>query len=183
MPITAASIMTHQVVTVRPDDTVAEVAAVLARHGTGEAPVCDNDGKLLGMISEGDLLRPFGTEHALHRSWWLSMLAEGIDLAPVFAAYLRSDQRRVRDLMTAPVVTAGEGASIGELADLLLHHRIKRVPIVHDGSLVGLVSRADLVCVLAQAPEALSSDQQQVPIGSTNPLERIPVMLKHSLRA
>ncbi len=168
MPITAASIMSQRVVTDRPDDTVAKAAATLAQHGISAAPVCDDDGKLLGMISEGDLLRPFGKENALRRSWWLSMLAQGIDLAPEFAAYLRSDQRRVRDLMTAPVVTAGEAASVGELADLLLRHRIKRVPIVHDGSLVGVVSRADLIGALARASEAFSSDREQTPIGSTN---------------
>ncbi len=179
MPITSASVMTHLVVSVRPDDTVAEAAALLARHGISAAPVCDKDGKLLGMVSEGDLLRPFGQENALHRSWWLGMLAQGAELAPAFAEYLRSDRRRVRDLMTGPVVTATEATPLGELADLLLRHKIKRVPIVRDGKLVGVVSRADLICALARAPETVGRDRQQSQAGSTSPSWRRTMPLLH----
>src|ERR1700751_5319563 len=94
MTIEAASIMTRKVVTVGPDDSVARVAAVLAEHEISAAPVCDKEGKLLGMLSEGDLMRPFGQENALRRAWWLGMLAEGTDLAPEFLDYLRVDRRR-----------------------------------------------------------------------------------------
>lgn len=129
MSMNAASIMTHRVVTVEPDDTVAAVAGRLARHGISAAPVCDKDGKLLGMISEGDLLRPFAQDNKLLRSWWLSMLADGAELAPAFLNYMRSDRRRARDLMIGPVITANEAAGLSELAALFLRHRIKRVPI------------------------------------------------------
>lgn len=168
MSMNAASIMTHRVVTVEPDDTVAAVAGRLARHGISAAPVCDKDGKLLGMISEGDLLRPFAQDNKLLRSWWLSMLADGAELAPAFLNYMRSDRRRARDLMIGPVITANEAAGLSELAALFLRHRIKRVPIVRDGKLVGVVSRADLISALARAPEVLSSPSEaEVPIGST----------------
>ena len=130
MPLDAAAIMTRTVVTVGPDGTLA------------------------GMISEGDLMRPFGQENALRRDWWLNMIAEGTDLAKEFLDYIRLDRHRVRDLMSPRVVTAPHTASLPELADLLSRHRIKRVPILRDGKLVGIVSRADIVRALAQADAA-----------------------------
>ena len=156
MSVDAASIMTRNVITCGPDATVAEVAALLASHDISAVPVCDKDGSLLGMLSEGDLMRPFGAANEMRRAWWLGMLAEGTDLAPEFLDYIRMDKRRARDLMTRDVVTATERTSAAEIADLVSKHHIKRVPILRDGKLVGVVSRADLVRALARSPEALT---------------------------
>jgi hypothetical protein len=82
MPIDAASAMTRDVITVGPNARVAEVAAVLAKHDISAVPVCDGDGALLGILSEGDLMRPFGAANEMRRAWWLGILAEGTDLAP-----------------------------------------------------------------------------------------------------
>ncbi len=150
----AREIMTQRVVAARPDDTVADVAKLLSENCISAVPVCDPDGRLLGMISEGDLMRPFGQENATKRAWWLNMLAEGTELASGFVDYLRLDQHRARDLMSSPAVTATEAANIGEVADLLFRHKIKRVPIVRDGKVVGVVSRADLIHTLARSPQA-----------------------------
>jgi len=157
MSVDAASIMTRDVITCGPDATVAEVAALLAGHDISAVPVCDKDGRLLGMLSEGDLMRPFGAANEMRRAWWLGMLAEGTELAPEFLDYVREDRRRAQDLMTRDVITATERTSAGEIADLVNKHRIKRVPILRDGKLVGIVSRADLVRALARSPEALSN--------------------------
>lgn len=157
MSVDAASIMTRDVVTCGPDATVAEVAALLAEHEISAVPVCDKDGRLLGMLSEGDLMRPFGAANEMRRAWWLGMLAEGTELAPEFLDYVRVDKRRAHDLMTREVITATERTSAGEIADLINKHRIKRVPILRDGKLVGIVSRADLVRALARSPGALSN--------------------------
>lgn len=156
MPLNAATIMTRDVVTTRPDDSVATVAKLLSDHEISAVPVCNDQGRLLGMLSEGDLMRPFGKENALKRAWWLNLLAEGTDLAPVFLDYIRLDSRRAHDLMVTPVITAPEDASVPELADLLARHRIKRVPIVREGRLVGIVSRADVVRALARTPDAVA---------------------------
>lgn len=156
MPIDAASIMTTHIVSAGPDDTVAKVARLLANSHISAVPVCDTDGKLLGMLSEGDLMRPFATEAATRRAWWLRMLAEGTELAPEFLNYVREDQRRARDLMTTPVVSVTERVSAREIADLMMRHRIKRVPVVRDGKVVGIVARADLVRAIARSPDALS---------------------------
>ncbi len=156
MPLNAATIMTRDVVTTRPDNSVATVAKLLSDHEISAVPVCNDQGRLLGMLSEGDLMRPFGKENALKRAWWLNLLAEGTDLAPVFLDYIRLDSRRAHDLMVTPVITAPEDASVPELADLLARHRIKRVPIVREGRLVGIVSRADVVRALARTPDAVA---------------------------
>ena len=156
MSLSAADVMTRDVVILRPDDSVAHVARVLSEREISAAPVCDADGHVIGMLSEGDLMRPFGQENALKRAWWLDVLAEGTELAPAFLEYLRLDNRRARDLMVTPVITARHDAGIGEIADLLARHRIKRVPIIQDGRLVGIVSRADVVRALAERPDALA---------------------------
>jgi CBS domain-containing protein len=152
MSVDAASVMSRKVITVRPNATVAEVAAVLAKHDISAVPVCDADGTLLGMLSEGDLMQPFGAANEMRRAWWLGMLAEGTDLAPEFLDYVRVDRRRAQDLMTRDVVTATERTSLSEIADLLSKHRIKRLPILSEGKIVGIVSRADVVRALTAPP-------------------------------
>lgn len=156
MPIDAASIMTTEVIKARPDDTVASVARLLATHHISAVPVCNPDGTVLGMLSEGDLMRPFATPTEMRRAWWLRMLAEGTELAPEFLDYLRRDQRRAKDLMSTPVVSVTEHVSGRDVADLMLQHRIKRVPVLRDGKVVGIVSRADLVRAIALSPDVLS---------------------------
>lgn len=156
MPIDAASIMTTNVISARPDDTVAKVARLLAANHISAVPVCDADGKLVGMLSEGDLMRPFSTETEVRRAWWLRMLAEGTELAPEFLEYVREDRRRAKDLMSTQVVSVAEQTSAREVADLMMMHRIKRVPVLRDGKVVGIVARADLVRAIAQTPDALS---------------------------
>jgi hypothetical protein len=81
-------------------------------------------------ISEGDLMLPFGAENAMKRTWWLTLLAEGINLGPQFVDYIRVDDRRARDLMVTRVITAREAASVREIADLLARHRIIRAAVI-----------------------------------------------------
>jgi CBS domain-containing protein len=156
MSIDAANIMTTKVIAARPDDTVAQVARLLAMNQISAVPVCDAEGNLLGMLSEGDLLRPFTTETETRRAWWLHLLADGTELAPEFLNYVREDQRRAKDLMVTPVITVTERASVHEIADLMTRHHIKRAPVLRDGKMVGIVARADLVRAIARSPEALS---------------------------
>jgi CBS domain-containing protein len=152
----AASIMTSDVVTAGPDATVGAVARLLTEHNISALPICDKDGTLLGMLSEGDLMQPFSQSHEQRRTWWLGLLAEGTDLAPQFVEYLRLDNRRARELMHTDVITASPDTSAPMIADLLTRHHIKRVPILRDGKLVGIVSRADLVRAMARSPEGLA---------------------------
>src|ERR1039458_7551771 len=77
----AADIMTRFVVTAGPDATVGEVARTLSQHAISAVPICEADGRLIGILSEGDLLRPFTESNEQRRSWWLEVLAEGDALA------------------------------------------------------------------------------------------------------
>ena len=152
----AADIMTREVVTVSPSDSVAHVASTLSRHKISAAPVCRADGTLVGMISEGDLMAPFRESRQLRRDWWLGVLSEGTELAQPFLDYLRQDTRTVDELMTRRLFTADEGATLSQLAELMISHGVKRIPIVRDNKPIGIVSRADVVAALARAPAMLS---------------------------
>ena len=142
----ASDIMVTDVITVKPDSDVAEVAALLLTNRISAVPVVDDAGTLVGMISEGDLLRrdEAGTGH--ERSWWLRLLMGREILA---AEFLKEHSRRVGDLMTREIVSAAPDTSVADIATLLERYRIKRVPIVRDGEVVGIVSRANLIQALA----------------------------------
>jgi CBS domain-containing protein len=151
----AAEIMTRFVVTVSPNATMIEVAKSLAEHAISGVPVCEEDGKLVGVITEGDLVRPLMRSREKRRQWWLRHLAEGTDLAPEFLNYVKGAQMVARDLMHRDVITASETTSVGDIADMMVKHDIKRVLITRDARLVGIVTRADLVKTLARNPGAL----------------------------
>ncbi|MCB5944412.1 CBS domain-containing protein [Acidocella sp. KAb 2-4] len=149
MTVTAADLMTRDLVMVRQLDNVSKVAGVLAGRGISAAPVVDAEGKLLGMVSEEDLMRQLGAEHESRRAWWLQMLAEGEDLAPDFLEYLKQEKRTAADVMSREVVTVAPDAPVSEIVDLFAKHRIKRVPVVQEGKVVGIVSRADIIRAIA----------------------------------
>jgi CBS domain-containing protein len=145
----ARDVMISPVITIRKNATVREVARILLEKRISAVPVVDNIGKLVGMITEGDLMRraEAGTERPY--SWWVHFLAGD---ATVAADYVKSHAARVEDVMTSDVVTATPEMPLHEIASLFEEHRIKRVPIVNeDGNLVGIVSRANLIQVVASA--------------------------------
>jgi CBS domain-containing protein len=149
----AAHVMTRPPITAGPDMSAREVSRLLLKHRISAVPVVDSSGALLGIVSEGDLVRRGEVVRDDRQSWWLQMLAEGESLAPELLAYARSGDRPVRDLMTREVVTVEEATPLPEIARLLEAHRIKRVPVLRQGKLVGIVSRADLVRALMHAEE------------------------------
>lgn len=142
----AAEIMVANVITVTPEQTVQEVAEILLDRRISGLPVVNAAGELVGIVSEGDLMRRVdaGTEH--RRSWWLRLLMGREGLAE---EYVREHARKVADVMTRSVITASPDTPIGEIADLLERNAIKRVPIVKDRKVVGIVSRANLIQALA----------------------------------
>ena len=146
----AHEIMNSGVVAVRPDTPTSDVAKTLREHRISAVPVIDEAGSPLGMVSEGDLIGRDEVDRKARLDWWLTLLAEGEALNPEFMASIHSPERRARDVMTAPVITVGEDTEIDEVARLLIAHRIKRVPVLRDGRVVGIVSRADLVRALAE---------------------------------
>lgn len=155
----ASDIMATSVVTVTPDTSVQDVAEILLKNRISGVPVVDPEGRPIGIVSEGDLFRraESGTGH--ERSWWLKLLMGRETLA---AEFVKEHARRVADVMTRELVTAAPDTPVAEIASLLERHRIKRVPIVQGGRLVGLVSRANLLHALAtlrrQAPVSPVAD-------------------------
>jgi CBS domain-containing protein len=141
----AREFMTKDLVTVSPNTPTPQIAKLLLAHGISAAPVVDGEGAPIGMVSEGDLLGRAEADREARRDWWLTLLAEGEALHPDFLATLRNPQLTAREVMSAPVVRITETTEAREIARLLEKHRIKRVPVVRDDRIVGIVSRADLL--------------------------------------
>ena len=149
----ARDVMTREVATVAPETPVREIARILLERGVSAAPVVDAAGKPVGMVSEGDIIGREDDKGARRRDWWLALVAEGESLHPDYLASFEGPGHRARDVMTSPVVTVTPDTTVPEIARLLAAQRIKRVPVVLDDRLVGIVSRADLLRALASEPE------------------------------
>ena len=145
----AKDVMTAPAVVIAPDTAVEEIAKLLLKRGISAVPVIGPDGRLAGIVSEGDLMRRVesGTERT--RSWWLSVFGDADAQA---REYAKSHGRRAADVMTRKVVTVTEDATLAQIAELLERHRIKRVPVLREGKVVGIVSRANLLHGLASQP-------------------------------
>lgn len=141
----ASDVMVCNVITVRPDNLVSDIAAVLLKHRISAVPVLNDDGSLAGIVSEADLTHRVEAATERPHAWWRDFLDEKAAWAREF---LKSHAVKASDVMTRSVVTATPDTPLDELASQLDKHRIKRVPIVHDGRLVGIVSRADLIKAL-----------------------------------
>jgi CBS domain-containing protein len=142
----ALDVMVQDVVTVRRDTDVAEAIKLLAEHDVSALPVLDENGALVGMLSEVDLIRrvEIGTEK--HRPWWVEAVTGASTLATEFA---KSHGKKVGEVMATGVISVSEDAPLSEIAAVLERNRIKRVPVVKDGKLLGIVSRANLIQALA----------------------------------
>jgi CBS domain-containing protein len=155
MSITAANIMTAPAIVVRPETNMAEIASLLASKRFSAVPVCHPDNTLAGIVSESDILRPFRESVRARRDWWLGVIADGEELPQDFLDYLRRDTRTAADVMVPHVITAEEHTTLPQLAELMLNHGIKRLPVLRDGKVIGIVSRADLVAAIARTPAML----------------------------
>jgi CBS-domain-containing membrane protein len=140
--------MTADVLTVSPDTSVRDIAALLLERRISAVPVLDAKGRVVGMVSEGDLMHRAETGTERSRSRWFELFSDTKDLAREF---LKSHGLRAADVMSRPVVSVTEDVHVAEVARLFGSRRIKRVPVLRDGRLVGIVSRADLLRGLARA--------------------------------
>ncbi len=138
----AKDVMTKGVLTVRPETTVRDIARRLIERNVSAVPVVDLDERVVGIVSEGDLMRRPELDTERYPSWWLHLFVGADDWAK---EYVRSHGLTAEDVMTRSVISASEETTLEEIATLLEKHRIKRVPILRDGRLVGIVSRANLL--------------------------------------
>jgi len=130
-------LMTTQVIRVAPETSLKDVAALLARGRISGVPVCTPDGTVLGVVSEADIL-------------WkeVSLAEEGPSPGPLTAG----------EAMTGPAITVAPTDSAARAAELMIDHRVNRLPVVHDGRLVGIIARADLVRAFVRTDEDIARE-------------------------
>lgn len=138
----ARDVMVAPVITARPDASIRSAAETFLRHRISAMPVVDENDEVVGIISEGDLLHRVEAGTEKRRPWWLRAFIESDTLAD---EYVKAHARKVSDVMTRQVVTASPETPLHEVAAILEKHAIKRVPIVRNNRLVGIVSRANLI--------------------------------------
>ena len=158
----AMDVMTTPVITVDPETTVRDLAKLLSEKGISGVPVCENGDRLVGIVSEGDLLFRVETKTVRRterrRTRWFDVFAQWEQERA--RDYIKAHGRTVRDVMTDDVITVTETAELDEIANLLESKRIKRVPVVREGKLIGIVSRANLVraLVATKSPPTTETD-------------------------
>jgi CBS-domain-containing membrane protein len=143
----ANEIMTTNVATVPPDMSVRDLARFLAEHKISGAPVVSPNEGVLGMVSEGDLLHRFELDTEARPARWADGYARPDEMAREF---VKSHGAKAHDIMARPVVSVDHDAPLDAVAGTLDQHGIKRVPVMRDGKLVGIISRSDLVRAFSQ---------------------------------
>jgi CBS domain-containing protein len=147
--LTARDLMTPDVVSVPPDTAVVAVARLLAERGISAVPVLDKAGAVLGLVTEADLIRRLAGAEDQPHGWFRNLFADPGEQAN---RYARTHGATVADIMTSEVVTVEETAPATHIAHLMEERGIRRVLVVQDGRLRGLVSRADLLRALVSPP-------------------------------
>jgi len=151
----ASEIMALSVYTVKPDTSVRDAARLMIEQGISGLPVVDAAGQLVGIVTEGDFLRRAETGTERRRPRWLEIVVGPGRLA---SDYVHSHGRKVDEIMSRDVITVSPDAPLQDVVRIMERHRIKRVPVVGNGVVVGIVSRANLVQALSSlAEEALPS--------------------------
>jgi CBS domain-containing protein len=144
----AGALMSSPAIAVRATEPVSSVARIMLESGVGGVPVLDAGGRPVGMVSDGDLL---GRRGERGRSPWLEMLCTQ---SPSGGFPKNALERPVSEVMSAPLITVSPKASVRDIAEAFQAHRIKRLPVLDGETLVGVVSRADLLCLVESLPAA-----------------------------
>ncbi|MBS4083700.1 MAG: CBS domain-containing protein [Rhizobiales bacterium] len=146
----AKHVMTAPVKTGKAEMTVREAAQIMSECRISALPIVDQSGSLVGIVSEGDLVRraEIGTQR--QRSWWLSLLTTDERLADEYA---RSHAAKIADIMTRKVISVDPNTPLSDIARIFERNQIKRVPVMESGKLVGIVTRSNLVQAVATAPQ------------------------------
>lgn len=161
----AIDVMTPSVICAQPEMTVQEAAKRLVENRISGMPVVDANGALAGILSEGDLLHRVEMGTGKRRSRWLELFSSTRDLA---SSFVKEHGRTVADVMTTTVITVDETTPVADIAELMERRRIKRVPVVRDGALVGIVTRGNLIRALAstaapaQTQDTPSADDREI---------------------
>lgn len=149
----AADILTTDVVTVSEDTPIQQIVTTLLTRRISGVPVVNAAGEVVGLVSEGDLLRRAELGTQKRRGSWTTFFTGTATLA---VDYVRAHGETARDIMTKGVVYVSPATSVAEIADLMEERRIKRVVVLDQGKLVGIVSRSNLLRALASSPPVVS---------------------------
>ena len=141
----AQDVMSRNVVTVTPDATVLHAARLMLQRRFSGLPVVDPTGALVGIVTEGDFLRRTETGTVRRRPRWIEFL---VGPGPLAAEYTHTTGRLVGEVMTRDVHTVTEEMELQDVVDLMERHRIKRLPVVRGGRIVGIVTRQNLLSAL-----------------------------------
>ena len=160
----ARDVMTADVVAVPPDLKARDIARLLLDNRISAVPVVDSDGMPIGIVSEGDLIGRSEPDRASRRDWWLALLADAGSSEGDTLSVPQSKARPAREIMSSPIVTVADDTELREIVRLLEAHHIKRVPVIRDGRIVGIVSRADLLRGLVEEPEAPAPETNAGPL-------------------
>jgi CBS domain-containing protein len=152
----ASDVMSRDVPTVSPETSVIDAAKLLLVRHIGALPVVEADGQLAGIVSEADLLHRAETGTIHERSWWLRAITPGEVLA---REYVKSHARQVRDVMSLDVISVDEDAELSAIADMMEDHKVRTIPVVRHGKLVGLISRANLLQLLVGRASSAAPSQ------------------------
>jgi CBS domain-containing protein len=144
--------MTTEVVTVAPETSLKDVGALLVGHKIAGVPVCDADGHVLGVVSEADIL---WKELGLHEH--PGGLVDRI-LENAYGNAERASAVTAAEAMTAPAITVEQDATVAAAAELMVEHRVNRLPVVDGGQLVGIVARADLVRAFTRSDDEVERE-------------------------
>jgi CBS domain-containing protein len=153
----ASDVMSGTVIAISQDAPLSQAVRLMIDNRISGLPVVDEAGRAVGMLTEGDLLQRVETGTAAKAGWLSVIFAPG----RLAGAYVQTHGRRVSDVMTPDPITIGEATSLAEVSELMRTRRVKRLPVVRDGTVVGIVSRADLVRAMAKEfdlPAASATD-------------------------
>jgi CBS domain-containing protein len=144
--VKAIDIMTAAPITVTPQSSVMEAVRLMLQNRFSGLPVVDRDGAVVGIVTEGDLLRRAETGTQRRRPRWIEFLVGPGRLA---ADYAQACGHKIDEVMTRTVQTITENTRLDAIVNIMERHQIKRLPVVRDGKLVGIVSRSNLLRALA----------------------------------
>lgn len=157
LDVHARDVMSREVVTVPASMPVEALARLLGRRGISSVPVVDDAGRLLGIVTEADLLRRVAAAEDRPLGWLRRLLGDPAEQADTYA---RTHGRTAAHVMTQEVVTVAPDATAAHCAHIMERHRIKRLPVVEDGRLLGVVSRADLLYAAMETPEWIGTERE-----------------------
>jgi CBS domain-containing protein len=157
-------LMTERVLSIGPEAPIKDVARILVEHRISGVPVCDVEGRVLGVVSEGDILYKEHDPKEGHRGGPLSWIVEG---SPSGAGELKATALTAAKAMTAPAITVAPYESVAEAARLMCERGVNRLPVVKDEKLIGIVTRADLVRAFIRSDEEIAKEIEDEVLGRT----------------